>query len=294
MSAEGEPDLAAFRAYLEWIVDQGPVGVAVNCDTGEGPHLNRDERRAVVEAATSAVGDRVPVIAGVSASATRDAREAARDAVELGAGGLLVFPPPAFQGASLDPEIVFRYHAAIADAVDVPLIAFQLQPSLGGVLFEPETLERLLEIPSVVALKEASFDALRFTATRDLLRHLRPIALLTGNDNFILESFVLGAAGALIGMAAIATREQVAMVGAWRAGDVSRAEAVYERLHPLIDAVFGRPPIRNYRARIKEGLVAQGVIPLSTVREPLLPISDRERREVQEALRALQGGEGVG
>ena len=212
MTRDAEPDLPAFRRYLDWIVEQGPIALAINADTGEGPHLDAAERRAVLETALDAVGDRIPIVAGLAGPSTRHAQLVAREAQAAGAAGLLVFPISAYQGRPLSPEVPYAYHAAIADASDLPIILFQLQPALGGVLFDPETLARLVEIPSVTALKEASFDALRFVETRDLLRGLRPIAFLTGNDNFILESFVLGAQGALIGMAAIATLQQVEIV----------------------------------------------------------------------------------
>jgi 4-hydroxy-tetrahydrodipicolinate synthase len=286
MTPDEEPDLPAYRAYLRWIVEQGPVALAVNADTGEGPTLTQDERRAVLEATLDEVGDRIPVIAGLAGPSTRAARSMAREAATAGAAGLLVFPVGAYLGEPLPAEVPYAYHAAVADATDIPLILFQLQPSLGGVLFAADTLARLVDIPSVVAIKEASFDAIRFVELRDLLATLRPIDLLTGNDNFILESFVLGATGALIGMSAIATRAQVEMVKAELAGDHESAQAQYEALLPLIRAVFAAP-VRNYRARVKEGLVMQGVIPYATVRAPLLPIPESERRAVRDGLARL-------
>ena len=76
--------------------------------------------------------------------------------------------------------------------------------------FEPDTLRAMASVDGVVAIKEASFDARRFVDTVNLIADLpRPITLLTGNDNFILESFMLGATGALIGFGAVMTREQV-------------------------------------------------------------------------------------
>lgn len=286
MTDDGTPDLAAFGAYLRWIADQGPVALAVNADTGEGPHLSSDERLRVLEAALEAVGDRLPIIAGLAGPYTAAAVAAARAYEGAGAAGLLVFPIPAFAGQPLDGEIPYAYHAAIADATPLPLILFQLQAALGGVIFDDSTLERLVAIPSVVGLKEASFDAVRYVRTRDLLRSLRPISFLTGNDNFIHESFVLGADGALIGMAAIATRAQVDLFEAHRDGDTARAAHLAARLDPLFATTFA-PPVRNYRARIKEGLVLQGIIPSAAVRPPLLPISSAERDAMGRALAAL-------
>lgn len=287
MTPDFEPDLPAFARYLHWVVEQGPVAVAVNADTGEGPHLAPEERLRVLEAAVDAVGDRVPVIAGLAGPYTAVARRAARDYERAGAAGLLVFPIPAYLGRPLGWEVPYAYHAAIADATELPFVLFQLQASLGGALFDQETLARLVDIPNVVAIKEASFDALRFVRTRDQLRGLRPITFLTGNDNFIYESFVLGAEGALIGMSAIATREQVQLYDAHRGGDTARAQELSDRLAPLVEASFGRPPVRDYRARIKEGLVMQGVIPDATVRPPLLPVAEDDRAAMRAALESL-------
>jgi 4-hydroxy-tetrahydrodipicolinate synthase len=97
--------------------------------------------------------------------------------------------------ATLDVRIPVRYHEAIAE-VGLPLILFQLQPALAGLNYEPETLRAMASVEGVVAIKEASFDARRFVDTANLLAELpRRITLLTGNDNFILESFMLGATG---------------------------------------------------------------------------------------------------
>jgi 4-hydroxy-tetrahydrodipicolinate synthase len=80
------------------------------------------------------------------------------------------------------------------------MVIFQLQPALAGVLFSREALLKLVSIPNVIAIKEASFDAVRFVETVRILADApRRIQVLTGNDNFILESFLLGAEGALIG-----------------------------------------------------------------------------------------------
>ena len=93
------------------------------------------------------------------------------------------------------------------------MIAFQLQPALGGVIFSEETLRQIAAIDNVVALKEATFDARLYLLTRRMIERLdRPIDLLTGDDNFIFESFVMGAEGALIGFGTLATDLQVQMV----------------------------------------------------------------------------------
>ena len=136
----------------------------------------------------------------------------ARDIKALGVSGLLVFPIGAYQGLPLDSEVPVRYHAAIGDATGMPLILFNLQPALGGVNFEPETLDRLCRVAQVVGIKEASFDAQLFIQIRDVVKAARPdCVFLTGNDNFIYESFVLGAEELARAQAGEAERRRLAL-----------------------------------------------------------------------------------
>src|SRR6185436_1925069 len=260
MTHEGELDLPALRRYAQWLAEQGPIALAVNVDTGEGPHLTADEKMQTLETVSEAVAGKCKVVGGVAGPSTAQGVANARAAQAAGADALLIFPIPAFLGQPLNPEVPYRYHAAIAEAVDLPLILFQLQPALGGVLFSTEVLHRLISIPSVAAFKEASFDTLRFLQVKTALQSAsRPITLLTGNDNFICESFILGAEGALLGFATLGTREQVAMLNAVRRCDFEHAQALGHRLQPLADMVFG-PPVTDYRARTKEALVMLGVL----------------------------------
>src|SRR5215211_2232729 len=159
MRSDYSVDERALRDYLRWIADQGVTGLAINVDTGEGPHLYPEERLRILEVAAEEVGDKVTIVAGLSASFTDQATKVATDTARAGAHALLVFPISAYQGQPLNPEIPVRYHQAVAEASGLPLIAFQLQPALGGVNFSRESLERLLAVDGVVAIKEASFDA---------------------------------------------------------------------------------------------------------------------------------------
>jgi 4-hydroxy-tetrahydrodipicolinate synthase len=286
MTSEGELDLPALRRYVEWLADQNPVALAVNVDTGEGPHLTIDEKRQILETVADAVAGKCKVVGGVAGPSTALGVSNARAAQAAGADALLIFPISAFLGQPLNPEIPYRYHAAIAEAVDLPLILFQLQPALGGVLFTTEILHKLITIPSVVAIKEASFDAMRFLQVKVALESAsRKITFLTGNDNFIFESFILGAEGALLGFSTLGTREQVSMLHAVQRGDINEARELGCRLQPLADVIFA-PPITDYRARTKEALKMLGILNNTTVRPPLLAVSEAERATIQGALRS--------
>jgi 4-hydroxy-tetrahydrodipicolinate synthase len=286
MTSEGVLDLPALRRYVQWLAEQGPVALAVNVDTGEGPHLTADEKRQTLETVAEVVAGKCRVVGGVAGPSTAQGIANARAARAAGADALLVFPISAFLGQPLNPEVPYRYHAAIAEAVDLPLILFQLQPALGGVLFTTEILHKLITIPSVVAIKEASFDAMRFLQVKAALESAsRKITFLTGNDNFICESFILGAEGALLGFSTLGTREQVMMLEAIHRSDITAARELGSRLQPLADVIFA-PPVTDYRSRTKEALKMLGILENTTVRPPLLPVPESEHETIRRALQS--------
>jgi len=281
MHADGSIDEVALRSYIRWVVRQGPVALAINVDTGEGPHLSHDEKLRVLRIVREVTN--LPIVAGLAGPSTDLAVRQAGEFRDVGADALLVFPIPAYLSEPLDARVPVGYLEAIA-GVGLPLILFQLQPALAGVNFEPETLRAMAAVDGVVAIKEASFDARRFVDTARLIDELpRPITILTGNDNFILESFMLGATGALIGFGAVMTREQVDMIDAWNAGRIDEARELGRRIQRLADAVFARP-VGDYRVRLKECLRILGVLEAAHVRRPLLPIGDAERAHLAEVL----------
>ena len=281
MTADGGIDEPALRSYIAWVVEQGPVALAINVDTGEGPHLTHDEKVRVLRVVREVTD--IPIVAGLAGPSTDAAVRQATDFQAAGADALLSFPIPAYLSEPLDVRVPVNYLQAVA-GVGLPIILFQLQPALAGVNFEPDTLRAMASVDGVIAIKEASFDARRFVDTVNLIADLpRPITLLTGNDNFILESFMLGATGALIGFGAVMTREQVRMIEAWQAGRIDEARALGARVQRLADVVFAKP-VGDYRVRLKECLRILGVLDSAHVRRPLMPIDDAERAFLADVL----------
>jgi len=286
MTDRFEVNEGALRRYIHWLLGfDGLKAVAVNMDTGEGSHLTGEEKKGIIAVWKREMKKPIPILAGITGPSTSEAVRQAREAEDAGADALVIFPIPAFVGRPLPPEIPLKYHEAIAGSVHIPLVLFQLQPVLSGVIFEPETLARLLEIKNVIAIKEASFDAVVFVNTARIVRQAsRKITLLTGNDNFILESFMLGAHGALIGFGTIAVAEQIEMIKLTRENDFSTTLRLYrEKVRPLAESMFS-PPVRNYRARLKEALRVLGILPNAAMRPPLLPLDEREQAMVHDAL----------
>lgn len=286
MDENYQPDYDAYGEYLEWLIENDAVAFAVNMDTGEGPQLNVEERRLAIEKAVQVADGRVKVLGGVMGSTTSGAVETAQVYKDAGADGLVVFPNAAFRNEPLDPEIPVDYHRSIADETGLPIVLFQLAPVFGGVNYSRETLIRLLEIPQVIGIKEASFDAQYFSYTVETVKMVdRPLTILTGNDRFILESFLLGAEGALLGFGAIGCGMIAEMLDHIVAGEYQKAVDMRPRVQGFGDFIY-QDPVLDYRARCKVALAHVGVIPhgVTYIRPPLLQISDEESDHIRQAL----------
>jgi 4-hydroxy-tetrahydrodipicolinate synthase len=286
MTSDYEPDFKSFARYLEWLISQRAVALAVNMDTGEGPQLKSAERRRVIEVAAETANGRCGVVAGVMGATTRDAVEMAIMCKDAGADGLVVFPNSAFRNEPLDSRIPVDYHKAIAEATGLPIILFQLAPVFGGVNYSRETLLKLIEIPEVVAIKEASFDPKYFTFTKktlDMADH--KITFLTGNDLFITESFMLGAEGALLGFCAIGCGLVADMLSKFQQGEWQQAMSMRSMVQEFVEVIYA-DPVLDYRARCKVALAHINVIePTRTfVRPPMLQISPEESEKIAIAL----------
>src|SRR6187397_902497 len=113
MHADGGIDEPALREYIAWVVAQGPVALAINVDTGEGPHLSHEEKIRVLEVVRGTTD--IPIIAGVAGPSTAAAVRQANEFKAAGADAFLVFPIPAYLSEPLDPRVPVAYHEAIAE-----------------------------------------------------------------------------------------------------------------------------------------------------------------------------------
>jgi 4-hydroxy-tetrahydrodipicolinate synthase len=287
-TADGALDEVSLRRYLEWLGTFDLGGVVMHADSGEVHTLSPGERERVTTIAVEVLGGRIPVIAGLATQSTAEAVEAGLRLREAGADALMVFPPLAFLGSPLPAELPEKYYRVIADQVGLPLVAFQLLAALGGVEYSPDALRRILAIEQVVAIKEASFDAMKYRATLSLVRSLpRPLSLLTGNDPFVYESLLMGADGALIGFGSLAPGLQVELCRAVTERDYERAESLTRALQPLNEAAFAAP-VRDYRGRVKAALAAQDIIGSAAVRAPLQMPPAHDVEAVVQALRTAE------
>jgi len=287
MKSDLSIDFDQMERYVKWLLSFGIGGLAIAVDTGEGPQLYKHEKIELTKHVSSVVKGRVPVVVGLQAINTLDAVETARQLKEAGADALLVFPHSAFIGYP-NEDVIYSYHKALSDNVDIPLIVFNLQPALGGVEYTSKAIEMLSSLRTVVAIKEASFNAKKCLEVIRTIRKLpNKIMVLTGNDDFIYESLVMGSEGGLLGFGTIAVKEQVEMFNLVAKKRYEEALEVWETILPLEEVIFA-PPVRNYRARLKEALAMMGVIDTTYVRPPLQPVPSEEKEKIRAVLRQLK------
>lgn len=285
----GEIDWQSLERYVDWIAGQKPDGVVMNMDASEVIALTEAEQFEVVRISRNAIAGRVPFLSGVTGGSTRAAMAKAEALAAAGVDGLAVFPPfPTFSGGLVPPEMILRFHQAIAGAAKLPIICFQF-PKGWGPDYTPEILTAVASIPELIAIKEASFDVAQTLQTIDVASSLDdPIGVLTGSDTFIFEALTMGCTGALIGFAGTATAELTQMNRNVQDGDLGAGRKIWQRLGQLARFAW-RPPIRDFRPRMKEVLRLQGLFPSAACREPQLGVDSGER----EAIAALCGRLGL-
>ena len=284
MNEDESIDWKSLQSYYRWLAAQRPTAIAVNMDASEGSSLTREEQLDVLRATLEAVDGACPVLSGVMASFTADAVRWGNELKRVGAQGLVVFPPlPVFLGNPLPSEMVVCYHAAIG-GIGLPFVAFQL-PKGEGPDLSADVMRELVKFSNFIGVKEASCDAVRTIESVDTAARLpRKLGILTGSDQFILEAMLMGCDGALIGFAGTATEELIRMHAAVRSRDTATAYRIWDRLGPLARYCW-RLPERDYRPRMKEVLVMQGLIRSAAVRAPQMGIGEAERAELRRLAR---------
>ena len=225
--ATGAVDVPALEANLGALLDGGVHGLVAAGTMGEAHSLSLDERRLVVETAVRAAAGRVPVIVGVSSGTPAASIAFAADAATAGADAIMLLPPLGYRA---DPREVVAFYRAVADATDLPIMAYN-NPEASGTDLPVALIARIAaEVDSVVAIKECSGDARRIAA---LTAAAPDLEILVGGDDWALEGFCAGATGWVTGVGDCAPAECVELYEACRAGELERARAVYARLLPL-------------------------------------------------------------
>ncbi len=267
--AELAVDLAATQAVQRGLVRDGVHGVVILGTVGENNSLDRDEKRAVLEATVNAVGGQVPIIAGVSEFTTANAVSYARDAERIGISGLMVLPAMVYVPTAAELEMHFR---TVAQATSLPIMLYNNPPAY-RVNIDMKTLEHLALVPNIVAIKESAPDSRRFT---DLINAFGDrFVLFAGLDDVAFEGLTLGARGWVSGLTNAFPAESLALYESLKQGDLERARKIYRWFMPLLHLDAEYDLVQSIK--LAEQIMGRGS---ERVRPPRLPLRGQRRAEV--------------
>lgn len=276
----GAVDLESLERLCAHLCSVDSVAGLVSCARiGEGPVLSLEEKRSVYRAAGKAARSAGKLhVAAITPQSTDEAISAVRDAEKLPVDAVMIFPPLLFAWGKVDGELKVQFFKDVTKNTGLPIVLFQVP--VASYWYDAETVCRIAELERVVAYKEASFNINLFSETlRQLELKRSPMTVLSGNDRFVAQSYMLGAKGALIGVSNLATEKWGAMDRAGRSGDYKRAMSLQEELSELKELVFSEPIVEAV-SRIKVVLKHQGLIKSARVRKPQLGVTGEEERRL--------------
>jgi 4-hydroxy-tetrahydrodipicolinate synthase len=273
MRQDGSIDEKAYAELVDWQINEGTHGLVPVGTTGESPTLSHEEHKRVVEICIAVAKGRVPVIAGAGSNSTEEAIDLTRHAKEAGAAAALIVTPyynkPTQEG-------MYLHFTAIADAVDLPIIIYNIPPR-SVVDMTPETMGRLAKHGNIVGVKDATANLTRPLHQRRTCGE--DFCQLSGEDHTALAFNAAGGVGCISVTANVAPRLCSEMQSAWMEGRLGQAMAIQNRLVPLHDALFTEtsPAPVKYAASLL-GKTSE------RCRLPLAPIMESTRTKVRAAM----------
>lgn len=269
-------DERALAELIEWQIAKGTSGIVPCGTTGESATLSHDEHNRVIELTVEVVNRRVPVIAGTGSNCTAEAIALTSHAKQAGADGALLITPyynkPTQEG-------LYRHYKAVADAVDLPLVLYNI-PGRTGVNMLPATIARLSAIGNIVGVKEGSGSVQQASDIVQLCGDR--LTVLAGDDALTLPMMAVGAKGVVTVTANVMPAEMAALVRSFAEGKIDEARRLHFKLSPLFAALF----YETNPIPIKEALGMMGKID-PELRLPLCPMAQDTREKLVRVLKDL-------
>lgn len=275
------------RVLAHCAVPDTVAAVFVNGHAGEATSLSDEERSEVIRRTRRIIGDGKPLLAGVIPHGVDDAIAQAKAAQEAGADCYVVFPPAALGGgAAATPDAPLAFFDKITAASSLPASVFQF-PLASGFGYSTAALTQIAQLPKVIAVKEGSNTMLAYEENfRALRAHAPDVAMLPSNYDWFLPQLAVGADGLLSGLASLVPD---LLFDLWQASedlDLPGMRQASDRLHPIVRAIYGAPPLVDMHTRIKVALKARGIIDRATPRLPLMSVKPDVEATIVETLKS--------
>ncbi|MDO8481931.1 MAG: 4-hydroxy-tetrahydrodipicolinate synthase [bacterium] len=274
---KGAVDLPALKKLLKHQIDNGINGIIVCGSTGEAATLNDEEYGRVVKFTVDEVAGKVPVWAGAGSNDTARAIRLSKIAKSCGVGGLLHVTP--FYNKPTPNGLVAHYKA-IADAVDLPIILYNVPGRTGSNVLPATILRIVREVPQVVGVKEASGN---IGQIEEIIKGApKGFVVLSGDDAMTLPAMLLGARGCISVVANEVPKDFTALCQAGLRGDWDETRALHTKLLDLMNVNF----IETNPIPVKTALAMMGMIEES-FRLPLVALEEKNRPAIQNCLKKL-------
>lgn len=266
----GELDLDRSIELANRLFDNGTEGLVVCGTTGESPTVYYDQKLELFRAIVDGADARGPIIANVGDNCTADSVAFAKKAVATGVDGVMVVTPyynkPPQEG-------LYRHFRAIAEAVDVPVILYNI-PGRCVINAEPATILRLArDVENIVAVKQANAD---LAQTKEIIENApEGFEVLSGDDAMTLPMMELGGTGVISVLSHVAGPSMKAMIEHFIAGEIEEAHKLEEVLMPLASALF----MTANPIMVKDALAIEG-FPVGGVRLPLVEPTDEQHAKL--------------
>ena len=263
------PDLPTFEKLLDFHVRTGATAISWPHHKAESLNLTIPERKAFAEVAVKTVAGRVPVSVHVSALSVEDSIELAQHAQKIGADAIIAITPYFW---SPSQDAIYEYYVRLSKSMDLPIIAYNSPSYLEGIEFTGELVTRLLEnVPSLVAMKEASFDSAKFLEISRAALKVRSDFSIVAGVEFLAPSVPLGCVGSYSSAGGICPNLCTQLFDACMRGDSVKARELQFKLAQLWDLFRDQ-----YPSSLKGGMVIMGR-PVGPTRPPL-PTATKERQ----------------
>ncbi|MFN7928110.1 MAG: dihydrodipicolinate synthase family protein [Blastocatellia bacterium] len=215
--------------HAAWLVDNGCTGIVAPGSLGEGNTMTFEERASLWQTLVRAVGDRVPVVAAISALSTAEAEAQAKTAASKGCQGLMVLPPYVYKG---DWREMKAHVAACFQATNLSCMLYN-NPVAYGTDFLPEQIQELAnEFANFQSVKESSTDVRRVPAIKALVGDR--LDVFVGVDDAIVEAIPVGAVGWVAGLVNALPKESVDLFNYATRGEMEKALPLYHWFLPLL------------------------------------------------------------
>lgn len=269
-TSDGGFDGGAMERLVEFQIKGGVDGLVVCGSTGEAATLDDSEYGEVTSCVVRAVDGRVPVIAGAGSNNTARTIALSHIAEQSGVDGLLIVTP--FYNKPSDRGIMAHYRA-VAEAVSLPIIAYNVPGRTGRNMSPTLTLQLAAEIPSIIGVKEASGDVgqvMELVANRP-----NGFTVLSGDDALALPMICIGADGLVSVASNEIPAEMTQLVSSALAGDIDKARSLHYQWLDLMQANF----TDSNPVPVKTALAAMGII-TESFRLPLVGMDDQAKDEL--------------